>query len=117
MYIHTEHAFMLNAKQKRGKERDEKELSGRARCAEGKRMNEWADGRDGGVSGGERNEQRENKREQRDLERKRRAVLTVTDASVLDCHSNTNHNLADAAERLHTAEKLHLASPSLQDSH
>lgn len=91
----------------RGKERDEKELRGRARCAEGKRMNEWADGRDGGgVGGGKGNEQSEkrgNKREQRDLERKRRAVLTVTDASVLDCCSNTNHNLADAAELLHTA--------------
>lgn len=36
----------------RGKERDEKELRGRARCAEGKRMNEWADGRDGGGVGG-----------------------------------------------------------------
>lgn len=56
----------------RGKERDEKELRGRARCAEGKRMNEWADGRGGGgVGGGKGNEQSEKrgKREQTRAER------------------------------------------------
>lgn len=61
---------------------------------------EWVGGKEMNRA---RKEGRENKREQRDLERKRRAVLTVTDASVLDCCSNTNHNLADTAELLHTA--------------
>jgi len=39
---HAVDAFM-NAKQKGGRGRDEKELRGRTRCAEGERMNEWAD--------------------------------------------------------------------------
>ncbi len=72
----------------RGKERDEKELRGRARCAEGKRMNEWADGRDGGgVGGGKGNEQSEKrgKREQTRAERPGEEEKSRTDCDRCIC--------------------------------
>lgn len=85
MYTHTEHAFMLNAKQKRGKERDEKELSGRARCAEGKRMNEWADGRDRGGVGGEKGMNRATKEGETVREQTRAERPGEEEESRIDC--------------------------------
>jgi len=63
----------------------------------------------------ERGRDRQTEREQTRAER---PGLAVTDASVLDCSSNTNHNLADTANiRLENLPLpvLNFSGPSLQD--